>query len=181
LLIPLHGVFEAHLNVSKLHRALAFYNGVLGLPLAASFPERRVSFVWVGDPGQSMLGLWEVGTSPQKSLSHVALRISRSDLPKALVELHEAGVQALDFEGKPADAPVVLAWMPAAAIYFRDPDDNLLELIAMLPDPPRPTLGVVSWRDWIHRSPESELVNQPILPIPAIGSLLQKMPYGREQ
>lgn len=32
----------------------------------------------------------------------------------------------------------------AASVYFRDPDNNLLEFITMLPDPPRANLGVLS-------------------------------------
>jgi hypothetical protein len=43
--------------------------------------------------------------------------------------------------------------MPAAAVYFRDPDNNLLEFITMLPDPPRADLGVLSWSDWVRRKP----------------------------
>ena len=46
------------------------------------------------------------------------------------------------------DLPVVLAWLPAAAVYFRDPDGHLLEYIAMLPHEPRPDLGVVRWQQW---------------------------------
>jgi len=43
--------------------------------------------------------------------------------------------------------------MPAASVYFRDPDNNLLEFITMLPDPPRPDLGVLSWSEWVRRTP----------------------------
>jgi hypothetical protein len=38
--------------------------------------------------------------------------------------------------------------MPAASVYFRDPDGHLLEYIAMLDDRPRPEDGVVTWRQW---------------------------------
>jgi lactoylglutathione lyase len=41
--------------------------------------------------------------------------------------------------------------MPAAAVYFLDPDGNQLEFITMLPDTPRPELGIVPWRDWPAR------------------------------
>jgi hypothetical protein len=41
--------------------------------------------------------------------------------------------------------------MPAAAVYFRDPDNNLLEFISMLPDAPQPDLGVLPWSDWMRR------------------------------
>jgi hypothetical protein len=39
--------------------------------------------------------------------------------------------------------------MPAAAVYFKDPDENLLEYITMLEgDRPKPTPDVVPWRQW---------------------------------
>jgi hypothetical protein len=38
--------------------------------------------------------------------------------------------------------------MPAAAVYFRDPDGHLLELPAMLDVPPRPERGIVAWSEW---------------------------------
>jgi hypothetical protein len=44
---------------------------------------------------------------------------------------------------------MVFAWMPAIAIYFRDPDNHELELISMLPQKPRPELGIISYEDWL--------------------------------
>jgi catechol 2,3-dioxygenase-like lactoylglutathione lyase family enzyme len=38
--------------------------------------------------------------------------------------------------------------MPAASIIFDDPDGNLLEYIAVLPDPPHPELGIARWSEW---------------------------------
>ena len=38
--------------------------------------------------------------------------------------------------------------MPAASLYFHDPDGNLLELLSMLPNVPQPELGVISWSRW---------------------------------
>jgi len=38
--------------------------------------------------------------------------------------------------------------MPAASVFFRDPDGHLLEYLAMLDGAPRPDLGVVSWSEW---------------------------------
>jgi lactoylglutathione lyase len=40
--------------------------------------------------------------------------------------------------------------MPAAAIYFGDPDGHLMEYLTMLDDKERrPDLGIVSWSEWI--------------------------------
>ena len=85
-----------------------------------------------------MLGLWETGTGPQKMSLHVAFETSLDAVLAAPQALREAGVAPLDFDGKPANEPVVLGWMPAIAVYFRDPDGNLLEFLSMLPHSPRP-------------------------------------------
>src|SRR5262252_1615098 len=62
--------------------------------------------------------------------------------------LLSAGIAALDFNGKPTHEPMVLAWMPAAAVYFRDPDGHLLEYVAMLPGKPCDDCGVLPWHMW---------------------------------
>ena len=82
----------------------------------------------------------------------VAFQVAVSDLHEAPPRLQKAGIQPRDLAGLPTDEPVVLAWMPAGAIYFRDPDNNLLEFIPMLFDPPRPDLSVLPWSDWIRRT-----------------------------
>ena len=152
-LIPIADLFEAHLTVSELRRAVAFYRDLLALPLARIFPERKVAFFWIGDPGKAMLALWEVGTMPMSISLHVAFQVALSDLHEAPARLQKAGIQPRDLAGLPTEEPVVLAWMPAASVYFRDPDNNLLEFITMLPDPPRPDLGVLPWSDWVRRKP----------------------------
>jgi lactoylglutathione lyase len=150
-MIPIQGLFEAHLTVADLDRAMAFYGGTLGLDLAEKFCERRVAFYWLGRRGQSMLGLWETGSGPQRMSLHVALRVELADVVEAPGRLRAAGVTPRDFDGRPSDEPVVLAWMPAAAVYFHDPDGNLLEFLTMLDEPPRPKLGVVPWSTWRKR------------------------------
>jgi lactoylglutathione lyase len=152
-IIPISDLFEAHLTVSELGRAIAFYGDILGFPLARVFPDRKVAFFWIGAPGRAMLGLWEAGAMPMSISLHVAFQVELSDLHAAPTRLEKAGVQPRDFTGAPTQEPVVVAWMPAASVFFRDPDDNLLEFITMLPDPPRPDLGVLPWSDWERRSP----------------------------
>ena len=150
---PIASLFEAHLTVRDLNRAVAFYEEDIGLPLAHFFPERRVAFFWIGAPGRAMLGLWEAGTMPITVSQHVAFEVSLTDLHKAPERLKRAGIEARDFAGELTEEPVVLGWMPAAAVYFYDPDNNLLEFITMLPDEPRPDLGVLPWSEWLHRTP----------------------------
>lgn len=147
-MIAIGDLFESHLNVADLERSVHFYKDVLGLPLAYVLTDRRVAFFWIGAPGKSMLGLWETGTGPNRMSLHIAFGVSLTDLLDSPEVLRKAGIAPLDLAGDPATEPVVLAWMPAAAVYFRDPDGNQLEFLSMLPDPPRPDLGVVPWSSW---------------------------------
>jgi len=65
-----------------------------------------------------------------------------------------ADVVPLDLGGE----PVVLGWMPAASLYLRDPDGNMLEFLSMLPNSPQPELGIVGWSRWnqIHERFKSD-------------------------
>jgi len=141
-------LFESHLNVVNLDRSMTFFGHVLGLELAAAFPDRKVAFYWIGGRGNSMLGLWEVGTTPQRMSLHIAFKSDLQELLEAPARLRDAGVVPLDFWGRPTEEPVVLAWMPAASLFLHDPDGNLLELLTMLPEAPRRELGIISWSRW---------------------------------
>jgi lactoylglutathione lyase len=151
VMIPIRDLFESHLTVRDLQRSMAFLGDVLRLELAQVFPERKVAFYWIGSRGESMLGLWEVGTVPQRLSLHTAFRVDLADLLRAPECLRAANVTPLDFAGNPTTEPVVLAWMPAASLYFKDPDGNLLELLSMLPDSAEPKLRVVGWSQWTNR------------------------------
>jgi lactoylglutathione lyase len=144
-------LFEAHLIVADLETSIAFYRDRLGLELAHVEPARRAAFLWVGARGDSMLGLWQAGAGPQKTTTHIAFATTAEDVLRAPQRLQSAGIVALDFNGRPTAEPIVLAWMPAVAVYFLDPDGHLLEYIAMLEGEPRPDEGLVEWHAW-HES-----------------------------
>lgn len=141
-------LFEAHLTVANLDASIAFYRDRLGLELAYVTPGRQAAFFWIGSRGNTMLGLWAAGSAPQKTTTHLAFAAALEDVITAPTTLQSAGITPLDFDQQPTNEPIVLAWMPAASVYFRDPDGHLLEYIAMLGDEPRPDAGVVTWREW---------------------------------
>jgi lactoylglutathione lyase len=146
--VAIRGLFETHLTVSDLDRAVAFYRDVVGLPVAREFPERGAAFLWVGAPGEAMLGLWSLGSAPMGLSLHVAFTVSPDDALVASGRLRAQGVTPLSFFGEETDEPSVIGWMPAAAVYFRDPDGHLLEYLAMLDEEPRPDAGIVTWSQW---------------------------------
>ena len=148
MITPVERLFETHLVVADLEASIAFYRDRVGLELAYVVPARQAAFFWVGSRGTTMLGLWAGGSAPQKTTTHIAFGARRDDVIAAPRALQSAGITPLDFDGRPTDEPVVLAWMPAASIYFHDPDGHLLEYIAMLPEDPRPDRGVLRWHEW---------------------------------
>ena len=95
-----------------------------------------------------MLGLWEK-PADQIRPQHFAFRASIEDvLTRAVPYLKERNLPSRNFLNDGTERPMVFGWMPALAIYFRDPDGHSLEFIAMLPDEPRPEVSVVSWDEW---------------------------------
>jgi lactoylglutathione lyase len=95
-----------------------------------------------------MLGLWGIGSSVNSLTLHIAFEVALEDVLAAPGRLRAQGVTPLSFFGRETGEPDVLAWMPAAAVYFQDPDGHLLEYLAMLDAAPRPDAGVFPWSEW---------------------------------
>ena len=146
--VPVRGLYEAHLPVADLARSVAFYRDLVGLEVALEVPDRGAAFFWVGAPQQQMLGVWSLGSMPMAMSLHIAFDVALDDVLAAPARLREAGVTPLSFFGTETDEPSVIGWMPAAAVYFRDPDGHMLEYLAVPDEPPRPGSGIVTWSEW---------------------------------
>ena len=113
---PVLGLFETHLTVHDLQQSIRFYREVVGLPLALEVPQRRAAFFWIGRDRRSMLGLWEIGSSPLGLHLHLAFEATLGDVLAAPQRLRAQGVTPLSFAEEETSEPNVLGWMPAAAV-----------------------------------------------------------------
>ena len=153
-IVPVGGLWETHITVSDLDRSVAFYRDVVGLTLAHTVPERHAAFFWIGKPRQAMLGVWSIHTSPMMMKLHYAFEVTLADAVASVPALREAGLEPRSGRGEAIDEPVVIPWIPAASVYFRDPDDHSLEFIAMLPDAPDPGAAWMPLSQWLKLHPE---------------------------
>jgi len=140
-------IFETHVDTTDLERARGFYRDTLGLDEAHVILERQVAFYWIGGRGNAMLGVWGVAEDVWRP-QHFAFTIAEAQIPASLARMRDVGIEILDFFGQPTDDPSVHAWMPACGIFFRDPDGNSLELVAMLAGHARPEAGVIPLSTW---------------------------------
>jgi len=166
-MIPVQDLVQVHLSVTDLDRSIAFYRDVVGLRLAHIESERRAGFFWIGADRSSILGLWATGSTPLRVTSHAAFRVSLPSVVAAPRLLRAAGIAPLDFDGRSTDQATVLAWMPAASVFFRDPDGHQLAFTAVLPDEPRPEYGIVPWRMW-------ELLHSAVPDWEAVGAAVRR-------
>ena len=143
------GLYETHLSVENLERSIDFYKNILGLEHCYTEEKRRIAFFWIGKPKEYMLGLWE---KPKEEFAtrHFAFRCDVEDvLHKSVGWLKERNLKPYNFLKDETEKPMVFAWMPAIAIYFNDPDGNVLEFIAVLEGKPKPELGVITYEEWM--------------------------------
>jgi lactoylglutathione lyase len=148
------GLFETHLHVANLEKAMKFYGEVLGLELGLKDTERRAALYWIGKDRGTMLGLWEkppwvTGVAGNPVLpQHLAFAVDFEDLMTAIDRIKQRGIELRNFFDRVTAEPSVFGWIPAASIYFNDVDGHLLEFIARLEGEPAPEIGVVSLTEW---------------------------------
>ena len=116
---PVRGLFETHLTVRDVPRSVAFYRDVVGLSVGLELPEHDAAFLWIGERGRSMLGLWGIGSAVNTMTLHIAFEVAADECSRRR-SLRTQDVTPLSFFGAETDEPDVLAWMPAAAVYFED-------------------------------------------------------------
>ena len=139
-------LYETHIPVADFARARHFYEDLLGLQVGWIDESARRLLYWVGAPGKSMLGIREL-PADQVNWRHFAFEVKLEDMKSAVSFLKGKGIQCCNrIDG--SEQPQVFGWMPAVAIYFNDPDGHLLEFVSMLPEKPRPDLGLMLWDEW---------------------------------
>ncbi len=111
------------IKVRDQQRAEAFYNGLLGIPIAARYAPMSMTFFTLGDHHDfAVLAVGnDAAEPPAKSpgLLHVAFKIGDTidELREAKLKLEAAGVQVEAYDHG-----------VTKSIYFNDPDGNTIEL-----------------------------------------------------
>jgi len=111
------------IKVRDQQRAEAFYNGLLGIPIAARFPRLSATFFTLGNHHDfAVVAIGDDAAAPPANspgLLHVAFKIGDTidELLEARAHLEAAGVSVQAREH-----------IVSKSIYFNDPDGNCIEL-----------------------------------------------------
>ena len=145
-----HGFYELFLPVTDVDRAVRFYVEKLGFQEGWRQNSSSALLLYDDHGTRSMLGLTQVAAVER--CHHISFRVLEKDVDRMLSYLAERGIESVNpsraqTEGPMRD-PIVHGWMPAASVYFKDPDGHLLELIADLADAPRPEIAYCPLSEW---------------------------------
>jgi lactoylglutathione lyase len=149
------GLYEVHLPVTDLDRAVDFYVKKLGFEFGFGRRDGSSALLLYTEARQRwMLGLFRVDTVIHRSAAeyHISFRVAEERVDSMVPWLRERGIETehpprAPVQG-PMKEPIVHGWMPAAAVFFRDPDGHLLEFIADLADAPRPEFLYKPLSEW---------------------------------
>jgi catechol 2,3-dioxygenase-like lactoylglutathione lyase family enzyme len=122
------GLDHIVLNVRDIERSLAFYQGPLGLAAERvdawrrgelPFPSVRINAGTIID----LVGSADANSASSPNLAHFCIVAEEADMRRAADELERAGVHV-------EQGPVMRSGArgDALSIYFRDPDNNLIEV-----------------------------------------------------
>lgn len=149
-----HGFYEVHLPVADADRAIDFYVTKLGFELGFRKNESSALLLYKKGDLRWMLGLFRPASiiDDSQRRQHISFRVAEDDVDEMIPFLREREIDpihppAAPVQG-PMNEPIVHGWMPAAAVFFKDPDGHLLELIAELSDPPRPEILYQPLSEW---------------------------------
>jgi len=154
--MPFHdGLYEVHLPVTDVERSIDFYVGKLGFKLGfGGKGDSSVLLQYTSGDSRWMLGLFKVDTVEHRHPAeyHISFRMAEEDVDRMIPFLRERGIEPVHPPTAPKkgamEEPIVHGWMPAAAVFFRDPDGHLLELIAELNAAPRPDFMYGTLSEW---------------------------------
>ena len=122
---------RASVAVSDIHRAIAFYEGALGLQAVQSGPSAKIpdgSRVY-GSGGGPALNVYQSATAGQSSATLATWYVD--DIDQVVDELTTAGVKFARYEDLVHDAKGITARAGGGRIaWFRDPDRNTFSLEA---------------------------------------------------
>jgi catechol 2,3-dioxygenase len=133
-MIQLKRIGHVLLRVADVERSKAFYTDVLGFQVVEEDPEHGGVFMSLGENGHTLdLVPAESPAAAQKftpnrvGVHHIAFQVdSHEALKNAYFTLQERGVEVTR----------AIDHVSQQSIYFRDPDDNGLEIYYELPNAP---------------------------------------------
>lgn len=117
-----------------------------------------------------MLGLFRVHAVVHRQAAeyHISFRVAEEDVDRMVPFLRQCGIEPIHpprVRG-PMHEPILHGWMPAAAVFFNDPDGHLLELMAELRDIPRPEVlcrPLSEWRTLVGKAGGRKGSSSPVL------------------
>jgi catechol 2,3-dioxygenase-like lactoylglutathione lyase family enzyme len=127
--MSVNGISQVILCVRNLEVSRHFYRSLLGLVRDSDAPDLEMGWCWfwLGVPRTQRLGLrtaslpfTEDPPRPPFGPSHFALSVPVDSIERILGNLARAGVQV--------HGPVKIDWTDAQTFFFRDPDQNLVQL-----------------------------------------------------